>query len=148
MITICRASQLHLLEFVERKAPRREVAALAKRCKGDLGVGKTPSSMQTQGELNALFNDTSANFKTPLVFGGTPFYRQVWEALHDISSGTTQSYSEFAKTIDRPTAMRALARANGSLTRYGGGLWRKQRPLEIDRLYRPPKPAKISCYLG
>ena len=53
MIAACSASHLHLLEFVERKALQREVAVLAKLCKGDLGVGKTPSSVQIQGELNA-----------------------------------------------------------------------------------------------
>ena len=135
------------------------MAALAKLCKGDLGVVKTPSSVQIQGGLNAFFNGTSAKFKTPLAFGGTPFYRQIWEALRGIPRGTTRSYTELAKTISRPTAMRAVARANGanplalvvpchrvtgadgSLTGYGGGLWRKQRLLEIERLNRPPKPA-------
>ena len=135
------------------------MAALAKRRKGDLGVEKKPSSVQIQGGLKAFFNGTSAKFKTPLAFGGTPFYRQIWEALRGIPRGTTRSYTELAKTISRPTAMRAVARANGanplalvvpchrvtgadgSLTGYGGGLWRKQRLLEIERLNRPPKPA-------
>ena len=166
MIAVCSASHLHLLEFVERRALQREVAVLAKLCKGDLGVGKTPSSVQIQGELNAFFSGTSAEFKTPLAFGGTPFYRQVWEALRGIPPGTTRNYAELAKTIGRPTAMRAVARANGanplalvvpchrvigtdgSLTGYGGGLWRKQRLLEIERLYSPPKPATAPEYLS
>lgn len=56
--------------------------------------------------------------------------------------------------IDNPTASRAVARANasnqiaivipchrvigadGSLTGYGGGLWRKQKLLEVERAYR------------
>ena len=99
--------------------------------------------------LAALLPITAVFFYAPLAFGGTPSYRQVWEALRGIPSGTTRSHAELAKTIGRPTAMRAVARANGanplallvpchrmigtdgSLTGYGGGLWRKQRLLEI-----------------
>lgn len=161
MIAVCSASHLHLLEFVERRALRRGVAVLAKRCKGDLGVAKTPSSVQIQGELNAFFNGNSAEFKPPLAFGGRSFHRQAWEALRGIPPGTMRSFSEVANTIGRPNAMRAVARANGanplalvvpchrvigvdgSLTGYGGGLWRKQRLLEIERRNSPPKPAVV-----
>jgi AraC family transcriptional regulator of adaptative response/methylated-DNA-[protein]-cysteine methyltransferase len=56
--------------------------------------------------------------------------------------------------IDNPTAFRGVARANasnqiaivipchrvigadGALTGYGGGLWRKQKLLEVERAYR------------
>ena len=157
MITICSKSQLHLLEFVDRKALKSELAALAKSIKGDLGVAKTEPGAQIRSELAAFFEGRSAEFTTPLALGGTPFSREVWAELRHIPPGITRSYSEIAQRIGRPSATRAVARANGanqialvvpchrvigadgSLTGYGGGLWRKQQLLEIERQFRPNK---------
>jgi methylated-DNA-[protein]-cysteine S-methyltransferase len=79
---------------------------------------------------------------------GTAFQRQVWHALRRIPAGRTLSYAELARSIDRPTAVRAVALCNarnpialvvpchrvigsdGSLTGYGGGLERKRWLLE------------------
>ena len=86
-----------------------------------------------------------------LLAPGTEFQRLVWSRLRAIPSGTTRTYAELAVEIGRPTAVRAVARANGDnriailipchrvvgsdgkLTGYGGGLWRKQRLLEIEQ---------------
>jgi len=75
--------------------------------------------------------------------GGTPFQQQVWAALRRIPAGRTISYGELARAIERPTAFRAVAAANGQnpisiaipchrviaadgkLHGYGGGLPRK-----------------------
>ncbi|MGF1454888.1 MAG: methylated-DNA--[protein]-cysteine S-methyltransferase [Alphaproteobacteria bacterium] len=74
---------------------------------------------------------------------GSPFEGSVWNALRTIPAGTTTSYGSLAKTLDRPTAARAVGRANGrnpvgivipchrvigsggALTGYAGGLERK-----------------------
>jgi O-6-methylguanine DNA methyltransferase len=75
--------------------------------------------------------------------GGTPFQARVWRALRDIRAGRTLSYRDLAASIGEPTAVRAVAAANGRnpipliipchrvigsdgrLTGYGGGLDRK-----------------------
>jgi O-6-methylguanine DNA methyltransferase len=75
--------------------------------------------------------------------GGTPFQSRVWRALCDIPAGHTRSYRELAASIGEPTAVRAVAAANGRnpiplvvpchrvigadgrLVGYGGGLPRK-----------------------
>jgi methylated-DNA-[protein]-cysteine S-methyltransferase len=80
----------------------------------------------------------------PVATDGTPFQQSVWKALRKIKDGTTISYSELARRIGRPKAVRAaglangqnpisivvpchrVIGANGSLTGYGGGLERKQ----------------------
>ena len=80
----------------------------------------------------------------PVELNGTPFQKQVWQALRRIPSGTTISYAELARRIGSPAAVRAVGTANGanpvavivpchrvigsdgSLTGYGGGLDRKQ----------------------
>ncbi len=153
MISICSQSQLHLLEFVDRKALKTEITKLAKLAKGKLGIRKSNPGEQIKDELRAFFDGQSAKFSTPLAYTGSPFAQQVWNELRHIPAGTTRSYSEIAKRIGRPTATRAVARANGanqialvipchrvigadgSLTGYGGGLWRKQKLLEIERQY-------------
>jgi AraC family transcriptional regulator of adaptative response/methylated-DNA-[protein]-cysteine methyltransferase len=91
----------------------------------------------------------------PLVPGGgeTPFQRQVWDQLRSIPVGRTRSYAEQARAIGNPKAVRAVARANGenflgivipchrvigsdgSMTGYGGGVWRKQWLLDHERKF-------------
>ena len=75
--------------------------------------------------------------------GGTAFQQKVWEALRTIPPGATRSYRDVAEQIGRPSAWRAVGRANalnpisivlpchrlvgtnGALTGYAGGLERK-----------------------
>lgn len=46
--------------------------------------------------------------------GGSPFARAVWAELRRIPAGETRSYGDIARAIRRPTATRAVARANGA----------------------------------
>ena len=81
--------------------------------------------------------------QTPWRLHGTAFQRTVWRALFDIAPGEVRTYAGQAALIGKPTAIRAVGRANGtnpislvlpchrvlgtdrSLTGYGGGLHRK-----------------------
>jgi AraC family transcriptional regulator of adaptative response/methylated-DNA-[protein]-cysteine methyltransferase len=87
----------------------------------------------------------------------TAFQRRVWQELRAIPSGTTRTYSEIARSIGRPSATRAVARAcatnptsivvpchrvirtDGALGGYRWGLERKQALLSRER--RLAKPA-------
>ncbi len=89
------------------------------------------------GELPALDG-------LPVQTGGTPFQQKVWAALREIDIGRTASYSEVARAIGAPAAVRAVGAANGSnpisivipchrvirsdgsLCGYGGGIERKR----------------------
>lgn len=155
MVSVTSKSQLHLLEFFDRKALRSELGRLDMLAKGRLGIGRTKPSEQIKTELAAFFDGASSDFQTPLAYHGSDFCGAVWDALRQIPPGRTRSYSEIAASIGRPSAVRAVARANGanqialvipchrvvgadgSLTGYGGGLWRKQKLLEIERQYLP-----------
>ena len=108
-------------------------------------------------QLGDYFAARSAQFLTPLALVGSAFTQKVWEALRDIPAGETRSYSQIARQVGRPLSVRAVARANGanqialmipchrvigadgSLTGYGGGLWRKQRLIEIERQLKTTK---------
>ena len=166
MIAVSSRTDLHLLEFVERKALRRELDQLQKAAKGDLGIGSAPPTEQIRAELAEFFAGRSARFQTPLAYHGSDFARAVWDQLRQIPAGQTRSYSQIAAEIGRPSATRAVARANGAnqialvvpchrvigadgaLTGYGGGLWRKQRLLDIERQFRQIDNAASGQVLG
>lgn len=153
MVAVASTSHLHLLEFLDRKALKTELAGLMRASKGDLGVGRSAVTEQLAGELDAYFTGKSARFDTPLAYAGSAFSHTVWDALRDIPAGQTRTYGQLAKVINRPDATRAVARANGAnqialvvpchrvlgadgtLTGYGGGLWRKRQLIEIERQF-------------
>ncbi|WP_412989517.1 methylated-DNA--[protein]-cysteine S-methyltransferase [Pediococcus siamensis] len=63
--------------------------------------------------LNALLTGTATSFSLPIEFNGTPFQIAVWKALLTIPYGQTTTYSELARKINRPRAIRAVANAVG-----------------------------------
>jgi AraC family transcriptional regulator of adaptative response/methylated-DNA-[protein]-cysteine methyltransferase len=154
MVAVASAHHLHLLEFVDRKALPAELSRLARATPGGIGLGRLPPLDQAEAELATYFEGRCPHFETPLHFGGTPFSREVWDELRRIPAGEVRSYSDIACAIGKPGAVRAVARANGanqiallvpchrvigadgSLTGYGGGLWRKRRLIEIEAQYR------------
>ena len=153
MLAVASATQLHLLEFIDRRALPRELTRLAHGAGGAPAIGSAAPIEQVRDELDAYFAGRSATFRTPFAMAGTPFTRTVWRALCEIPAGETRSYLDIARAIGRPTATRAVARANGanqlaivipchrvigadgSLTGYGGGLWRKQRLIAVEAAY-------------
>ncbi|OOY11977.1 bifunctional transcriptional activator/DNA repair enzyme protein Ada [Thioclava marina] len=159
MIAVSSRSHLHLLEFADRKGLAGELARLQAGSQEGIGIGPLPPSEQAMAELAGYFAARSDRFLTPLALTGSAFNQQVWETLRDIPAGETRSYSEIARQIGRPSAVRAVARANGankialmipchrvigadgSLTGYGGGLWRKQRLIEIERQLKTSRKA-------
>src|SRR5688572_4974687 len=45
---------------------------------------------------------------------GTPFQQRVWRALRNVRPGRTASYTDIARIIGAPTAVRAVGAANGA----------------------------------
>ena len=90
----------------------------------------------------------------PLDLQATAFQRRVWQELQRIPRGSTRTYSQVARALGRPRAVRAVARAcatnpvsvvvpchrvvraDGNLAGYRWGLSRKQKLLA-----REQKPA-------
>ena len=87
----------------------------------------------------------------PLDVRATAFQRRVWTYLQSIPFGATQSYSQVAKAIGKPSACRAVARAcatnpvavaipchrvvreDGSMGGYRWGMERKQALLAMEQ---------------
>jgi AraC family transcriptional regulator of adaptative response/methylated-DNA-[protein]-cysteine methyltransferase len=144
MVAVADEAYLHLLEFYDRRGLPAEMERLRRRTRSSIAPGRTPPIEQIETELMAYFKGESGAFNTPLALSGTAFERQVWAKLQDIAPGQTRSYGDIALEINTIKAVRAVAKANGanqiaivipchrcigsdgSLTGYGGGLWRKQ----------------------
>jgi methylated-DNA-[protein]-cysteine S-methyltransferase len=101
-------------------------------------------------QLAEYFAGERSGFDIPVRLEGPAFDRRVWDALQEISHGTTTTYGELAATIGAPGQARAVGSANarnpiaivvpchrviganGKLVGYGGGLERKQTLLVLE----------------
>jgi methylated-DNA-[protein]-cysteine S-methyltransferase len=102
-------------------------------------------------QLDEYFNGQRQEFFLNLEPAGTEFQKSVWRHLAKIPYGKTATYGEVAEAIGKPSASRAVGSANGknpiaiiipchrvigsdgSLTGYGGGLWRKRWLIGFER---------------
>ncbi|AKI02440.1 O-6-methylguanine DNA methyltransferase [Hoeflea sp. IMCC20628] len=120
---------------------------------GDTGL--SPPLVQIEAELKAYFAGDSAEFRTPLRTGGNELERKVWTRLMQVPLGETCSYGDIARDTGSIDAVRVVARycgtnpipvvipchrcigSDGSLTGFGGGLWRKKWLLRHEGRMRP-----------
>jgi AraC family transcriptional regulator, regulatory protein of adaptative response / methylated-DNA-[protein]-cysteine methyltransferase len=58
-----------------------------------------------------LIERPSLGFELPLDVRGTAFQQRVWQALRQVPAGKTASYSDIARQIGAPKAVRAVAQA-------------------------------------
>jgi len=147
---------LCLLEFTDRRMLDRNWEAIRNRFQCPVVPGSNTHLDQLREELGRYFHGDLKQFTVSRVSKGTPFQQRVWAELGRIPFGQTISYQELAERIGQPTAMRAVARANGdnrltivipchrvigkdgTLTGYGGGLWRKRLLLHLEQTGRLP----------
>jgi len=140
-----------LLEFIDRRMIETQIERLKKSLKAEFIPGNNEHFDLLNQEIEAYFDGSLQEFNVSLVVPGTVFQKRVWGALGEIPYGGTRSYKEQAERIGNPKAVRAVARANGdnriaiiipchrvigsdgSLTGYGGGLWRKQYLLDLEK---------------
>ena len=125
---------------------RREPSATASR--GPAAAHRHLEAIEAQ--VREYFGGARRTFDVALRPQGPAFYMRVWNALLDIPYGVTISYGELAKRVGDPSAARAVGTANGAnpivilipchrvigsdgrLVGYGGGLWRKQKLLDLE----------------
>lgn len=72
----------------------------------------TPVLLQAKKQLEEYFNKERQTFEIPMRLAGTPFQQKVWGQLRNIPYGTTCSYGDVAKAIERDKAVRAVGQAN------------------------------------
>lgn len=140
-----------LLEFTDRRALETQLSAVRRHFASAIVPGEHKQLLRLQDELKRYFAGSLREFTVPLVYPGTPFQRKVWEQLRKIPYGETRSYEDIARAVGTPSAQRAVGTANGlnriaivipchrvvnksgRLGGYGGGLWRKQFLLDLER---------------
>ena len=150
MVAAADSRTLLLLEFADRRMLETQLATLRRRLSCSFAPGTNGVIERVTRELEEYLDGRRRTFETPLATPGTEFQQAVWERLRRIPSGATVTYSGLARELHRPDAARAVAKAvgdnriailvpchrvvgaNGDLTGYGGGLWRKKRLLEIE----------------
>ena len=114
------------------------------------GCDRTPLLERAAAQLEEYFAGCRREFDLPTDAQGTPFQREVWEALRQIPYGRTSTYKEVAAAIGRPAACRAVGMANhrnplpiivpchrvigssGALTGYAGGVEVKSKLLALE----------------
>lgn len=139
-----------LLEFSDRRMLEAQLENVRQRL-GPVLPGTHPMLDQLRSELGEYLDGRRRAFTVPLVYPGTPFQVKVWDALRAIPYGETYSYEKLAWSVGAPGAQRAVGHANGQnrlailipchrvvnkdgkLGGYGGGLWRKQLLLDLER---------------
>ncbi|MEM7011595.1 MAG: methylated-DNA--[protein]-cysteine S-methyltransferase [Verrucomicrobiota bacterium] len=151
MIAGATSTGVCLLEFVDRRGLERSFENMRKCLQLPVSPGETELLAKFEGEVAHYFSGELKEFNTPLALTGTSFQESVWRYLTEIPSGKTRSYQEVADALNHPNGARAVARAvgsnriylaspchrvvrgDGSLSGDGGGLWRKQALLDLER---------------
>jgi O-6-methylguanine DNA methyltransferase len=148
---------LAVLDFADRRAARTALRDATRRLHAAPTVlnrkesARHPVLGPLRVQLAEYFAGKRATFDLPLAAArGTAFETSVWSWLLTIPPGETRTYAQGAAAVGRPAAVRAIGRANGrnpvaiivpchrvigadgDLTGYGGGLWRKRALLDLE----------------
>jgi AraC family transcriptional regulator of adaptative response/methylated-DNA-[protein]-cysteine methyltransferase len=111
-------------------------------------IGADAQFEQLVAKVVALVERPRLGLELPLDVRGTAFQQRVWQALREIPAGKTASYTQIARAIGAPQAVRAVAQAcaanalavaipchrvvrnDGSLSGYRWGVERKRALIE------------------
>ncbi|MGI5975125.1 MAG: methylated-DNA--[protein]-cysteine S-methyltransferase [Paludibacter sp.] len=157
MIACASKKGICMFEFADQEHIELQISRISKAFKVTLLEGENPHFDTLRQQLKEYFKGECKEFNIPLDLVGTDFQKKVWKSLIEIPYGSTISYGEQAKLIGKPKAVRAVANANaknkvsiilpchrvigadGKLTGYGGGLWRKEKLLELEKQHSVTK---------
>jgi AraC family transcriptional regulator of adaptative response/methylated-DNA-[protein]-cysteine methyltransferase len=151
MVVAASNSCICLLEFADRRMLETQLKRVQKIYQTVFAPGTNDLIKQLELELKEYFAGDRKDFSVPWESPGSEFQMRVWARLQNIPYGKTISYARLASDIDNPDAQRAVGRANGdnrfaiiipchrvirsdgTLSGYGGGVWRKQWLLDHER---------------
>jgi AraC family transcriptional regulator of adaptative response/methylated-DNA-[protein]-cysteine methyltransferase len=151
LVTAATEQGICLLEFTDRRMLEAQFVTMKRLFSCAILPGENEHIAQLREELDRYFAGKLRQFSVPLVYPGSPFQVRVWNELRRIPYGQTWSYEELARRVGSPSGHRAAGHANGlnriaivipchrvvnkggKLGGYGGGLWRKQRLLDLEK---------------
>lgn len=116
-----------------------------------------PVLKRTKDWLDIYFAGKEPDFSVPIHFTGTDFQNEVWEILCSIPYGQTMTYGEIGKKIAAKRGLKSMSAqavggavghngisvivpchrvvgANGSLTGYAGGIDKKIKLLQLEKV--------------
>lgn len=149
LVAVVDRDALVMLEFAEPDRLEPQLAGLPGRASLRDGTHVIHDAVESQ--MCEYFGAKRHVFDFPIRLIGTDFQKRVWNLLLAIPFGQTRSYGDLARELGDPGCVRAVGMANGanrlaivvpchrvigadgSLTGYGGGLWRKKRLLELEQ---------------
>ena len=151
MIVGVHDSGVCLLEFAERRMLDVQLARLRQRMGRVFLPGEHPLMKRVKRQLEGYFDGSLRQFSLPIQAPGTSFQEAAWDALRQIPYGVIRTYADVANVIGHPDALRAVGgaigdnhiaivipchrvvAADGELTGYRGGLWRKEYLLALEQ---------------
>ncbi len=135
---------LRAVEWEEHSDRMVELLDFHYRTEGYQRVASSNPGGLSRVMTNYFEGDLSIIESIPTATAGTPFPREVWQALRTIPCGQVMHYGQLAEQLGRPGAARAVGAANGSnpvsvvvpchrvigrngtMTGYAGGVQRKE----------------------
>lgn len=153
MLALADGEGLRLLDFLDRPDLARKATALGEALGRAVVHADHPTLDAVADGLDAYFSGRCLTFDVPLAPVGSAWQAAVWGGLLAIPPGETRSYAQLAAALGRPTAGRAVGHANGrnsiaivvpchrviradgALSGYAGGPWRKRWLLDHERAH-------------
>ncbi len=142
--------RLCLLDFRYRKLRQAVDRRLMRWARVPFVMGENAAMSDAKAQVLSYLAGERQRFDIDILLLGTPFQKRVWQALGSVPYGQTASYLDVARRIGQPSAVRAVAQANGAnaialvvpchriirsngeLGGYGGGLRVKKRLLLLE----------------
>ncbi len=143
-------NELCLCDWRYRRMRTTIDARIQRGLQAEYAEGVSPVIEEAKVQLNAYFAGERTTFNLPLRFVGTDFQQRVWKALLTVPYCSTLSYAALTAKVAEPTAIRAVASANGAnalsilvpchriigsngeMMGYAGGVGVKRRLLELE----------------
>lgn len=148
------ASPLGIMEITGTEEAIYDISFTDKKEQTDPLQEDTPTVLKTcYHQLDEYFKGERQTFSVPYIYEGTDFQESVWHALTEVDYGQTASYLDIARAVGREKAVRAVGGtngknklsiivpchriigANGKMTGYASGVWRKEWLLEHEQKY-------------
>ena len=151
MVVAAKKDAIVLLEFADRRMLETQLQRVQKHFQTVFAPGGNALIKKCESELKQYFSGKRLEFTLPTQAPGSEFQTKVWSRLREIPYGETTSYDRIARDIGRTGANRAVGTANGdnrlaiivpchrvirrdgSVSGYGGGIWRKKWLLDHEK---------------
>lgn len=146
-----------MLAFSDDPRLQQKILRIEKYFDGIMQEGDCAVVSLLENKLNDYFSGSDPEMPVPLILCGTKFQQKVWTQLREISHGETWTYRSQAEKMGDGNKVRAVASANaanllcivipchrviasnGKLSGYNGGLWRKEKLLQLEKSFHDRK---------